>query len=111
MDSGGKSAARKTIFHDLLTDDTDAGWVVPPIQEIEDEAAAILGAAADTTGHAMNYATIEISSDPVKYKRLSAELKEAFPDPKAELNFVSLEKLPYLVGVVFLVPTLGANLL
>ena len=100
MDSGGKSAARKTIFHDLLTDDPDAGWVVPPIGEIQDEATAILGAAADTTGHAMNYATIEVISDPVKYRRLSAELKQAFPNPNAKLDYTTLEKLPYFVCVI-----------
>lgn len=99
MDSGGNSGTRKTIFHDLLTDDPDAGWTVPPIGEIQDEATAMLGAAADTTGHAMNYATIEITSDPVKYKRLAAELKQAFPDPNARLDYVTLEKLPYLVCI------------
>ncbi|TVY55117.1 Cytochrome P450 monooxygenase yanH [Lachnellula suecica] len=94
MDSGGKSASRRTIFHDLLTDDPDAGWTVPPIQEIQDEATAILGAAADTTGHAMNYAMFEVISDPAKYERLSTELKEAFPDPNAKLDYITLEKLP-----------------
>jgi cytochrome P450 len=102
MDSGGKSAARKTIFHDLLTDDPEAGWVVPPIKQIQDEATAMLGAAADTTGHAMNYATIEITSDPIKYKRLSAELKQAFPDPNVKLDYLSLEKLPYFVCLLSL---------
>jgi cytochrome P450 len=110
MDSGGKSAARRTIFHDLLTDDPDARWVVPPINEIQDEATAMLGAAADTTGHAMNYATIELTSDPVKYKRLSAELKQAFPDPNAKLDYLTLEKLPYLVCVSMLFQPAVTNL-
>jgi hypothetical protein len=87
-----------------LTDDPDAGWVVPPITEIQDEATAILGAAADTTGHAMNYASIEVISDPVKYRRLSAELKQAFPDPDTKLDYATLEKLPYFVCVINLVP-------
>jgi len=95
MASGGRSAARKTIFHDLLTADKD--WVVPPDQQLQDEAFAILGAAADTTGHAMNFAAIEVLSDPAKYKRLRAELIEAFPDPNAKLDYLTLEKLPYLV--------------
>lgn len=95
MASGGKSAARKTIFHDLLTADKD--WVVPPDQQLQDEALAILGAAADTTGHAMNFAAIEVLSDPAKYKRLRAELIEAFPHPNTKLDYLTLEKLPYLV--------------
>ena len=96
MASGKTSKARETIFHDLLT--PEKSWVVPSDQTLQDEAFAILGAAADTTGHAMNFATIEIVSDPVKYKRLSAELKLAFPDPDARLDYLTLEKLPYLVS-------------
>ena len=100
MSSGSTSKARETIFHDLLTE--DASWVVPSDQTLQDEAFAILGAAADTTGHAMNFATIEVVSDPVKYKRLSAELKKAFPDPNAKLDYVTLEKLPYLVRITII---------
>lgn len=96
MASGNASKARETIFHDLLT--ADRHWVVPSDQTLQDEAFAILGAAADTTGHAMNFATIEIVSDPAKYRRLSAELKQAFPDPNAKLDYLTLEKLPYLVS-------------
>lgn len=94
--SGKTTKARETIFHDLLTHDST--WVVPSDQTLQDEAFAILGAAADTTGHAMNFATIEVVSDPAKYKRLHAELKEAFPDPNAKLDYLTLEKLPYLVS-------------
>lgn len=57
----------------------------------------MLGAAADTTGHAMNYAVIEVLKDRVMYKRLRDELIEAFPDLKARLGYLTLEKLPYLV--------------
>jgi cytochrome P450 len=96
MASGKTTKARETIFHDLLT--PDSTWVVPSDQTLQDEAFAILGAAADTTGHAMNFATIEVVSDPAKYKRLHAELKEAFPDPNAKLDYLTLEKLPYLVS-------------
>lgn len=78
----------------------DDNWVVPSDQTLQDEAFAILGAAADTTGHAMNFASIEVVSDPAKYKRLSTELKETFPDPNAKLDYLTLEKLPYLVGAV-----------
>lgn len=98
MDAGNKSAARKTIFHDLLTDDPEQGYFVPSMQELQDEATAILGAAADTTGNAMTFATIEVTSDPKKYARLTAELRESFPDADAKLDFLTLEKLPYLVS-------------
>jgi cytochrome P450 len=73
---------------------------VPPVQQLQDEAVAILGAAADTIGHAMSFATYEVISDPVKYKLLVVELKSAFPDSNAPLDFLTLEKLPYLVHIV-----------
>lgn len=67
---------------------------------MQDEALTILGAAADTTGHAMNFAVIEVLADVTIYKRVRAELIEAFPDPNARLDFLTLEKLPYLTGVI-----------
>jgi cytochrome P450 len=93
--SGGKTVARETIFHDLLT--ADENWEVPTDLELQDEALTILGAAADTTGHAMNYALIEVLSDKAMYKRVRDELIEAFPAQDAKLDFLTLEKLPYLV--------------
>jgi cytochrome P450 len=100
MEAGRKSDARQTIFHELLTPDPDQGYVVPPVDHLKDEAYTILGASADTTGNAMTWATYEVVSDPTIYKRLTAELKAAYPDPNARLNFVALEKLPYLVSAV-----------
>lgn len=96
--SGNLSTSRKTIFHDLLTEDPDHGYIVPPLQHITDEALAILGAAADTTGNAMTVAAIEVTSDPIKYARLVVELKNAFPDENAKLDLPTLEKLLYLVS-------------
>jgi cytochrome P450 len=100
MEAGRKSDTRPTIFHKLLTSDSDEGYVVPPLDHLKDEAYTILGASADTTGNAMTYATYEIVSDPAMYKRLRNELIAAFPDPNARLDFVTLEKLPYLVSDV-----------
>jgi cytochrome P450 len=99
MEAGRKSEARKTIFHELLTADPEHGYVVPPLDHLKDEAFVILGASSDTTGNAMTVATYEVISDPEMYRRLTAELKEAFPDANARLQFADLEKLPYLVSV------------
>lgn len=74
---------------------------MPPEVHLRDEAFAILGAAADTTGNAMNFATIEVTNDPVLYKRLCTELREAFPDLNAKLDYLSLEKLPLLVCMMY----------
>jgi hypothetical protein len=47
----------------------------------------------------MTIATYHVINNPVIYKKLVTELKAAFPDPNARLDFQILEKLPYLVGV------------
>jgi cytochrome P450 len=98
MEAGRRSESQATMFHDLLTADPKQGYVVPPLDHLKDEAYVILGAAADTTGNAMSVAAYEVVSDPVKYQRLTAELKAAFPDPTARLDYLALEKLPYLVS-------------
>jgi hypothetical protein len=97
MESGKTSTSKPTIFQDLLTPDPDHGYVVPTVDQLKDEAYSILGAAADTSGNAMTVSAYEVVSDPAMYKKLTAELRRAFPDPKARLDFVTLEKLPYLV--------------
>jgi len=45
----------------------------------------------------MTITTYNIVSNKDIYRKLTAELKEAFPDPSATLDFLTLEKLPYLV--------------
>lgn len=73
---------------------------VPSLDYLADEAYTILGAAADTTGNALTIATYNVVINPEIYQRLTVELKEAFPDPDADIDFTSLEKLPYLVRPV-----------
>jgi hypothetical protein len=98
MEAGWKLEARKTIFHKLLTSDPNIGYVVPPLDHLKDETFVVLGASSDTTGNAMTVATYEVISDPEMYRRLTAELKEAFPNAHARMSFTDLKKLPYLVG-------------
>jgi cytochrome P450 len=62
-----------------------------------DETFSIISAGTDTTGNALEIATYHILNDDKVYGKLTAELKEAFPDPPLTLDFVTLEKLPYLV--------------
>ena len=70
---------------------------MPSVDDIKDEAYGILAAAADTTGNGMTVAAYHVVNNPEIYKKLRAELKTAFPDPDARLNFTELEKLSYLV--------------
>ncbi|EYE93682.1 cytochrome P450 [Aspergillus ruber CBS 135680] len=97
VDKGEKS--KRTIFHHLLQLDDVEGYE-PTIDFLADEAYIVLGAAADTTGNALTIATYNTVINPDIYKWLTAELTEAFPDPDADIDFTSLEKLPYLTGVI-----------
>jgi cytochrome P450 len=71
--------------------------VVPDVDQLTDDAFIIIAAATDTTGNAMAIATYNILSNPPIYRKLKDELKVAFPDRNARLDFLTLEKLPYLV--------------
>jgi hypothetical protein len=53
----------------------------------------------------MTVAAYHVVRNPDIHKKLNAELKPNFPDPNAKLDFVSLERLPYLVSV----PTLDTG--
>lgn len=47
----------------------------------------------------MTIASYNVANNWSIYKRLIAELTRAFPDPDAEMDFVTLEKLPFLVSI------------
>lgn len=95
--SKGVPPTRLTIFNQLLDPGVTEGHVVPSVDDLKDEAFSIVTAAADTTGNAMTIAAYNVISNRTIYHKLLAELAEAFPDPLAKLEFLALEKLPYLV--------------
>lgn len=97
VDAGEKPPERITIFHQLLDPNAAGGHVVPGINDLETEAFAFLGAAADTTGATLTTAAYHAISNEDIYRKLRDELKTAFPDTGAKLDFLTLEKLPYLV--------------
>ena len=96
-----------TIFHQLLSPDAAEGHVVPTVDDLTDEVYIILAAAADTTGNAMTIATYNVVRNLTIYDRLTTELREAFPDPDDDMDYVVLEKLPYLVSMRGPVPKRG----
>jgi len=73
---------------------------VPTVDKLVDDAFIILAAAADTTGNAMTITAYNVLSNPSVYSRVKDELREAFPDPHTKLDFLTLEKLPYLTAVI-----------
>ncbi|PGG96980.1 hypothetical protein AJ79_09387 [Helicocarpus griseus UAMH5409] len=92
--------SRRTIFHQLLKPGFIKGYTVPTVEQLTDEAIGLVAAASDTTGNAMTIATYNTVINPEIYKRVNAELKEAFPDANAKLDLTTLEKLPYLNAVI-----------
>lgn len=98
MKAGKLDTSRPTIFSELLNPENHQGYPVPTTDELKDEVYSILAAAADTTGNAMTTAAYYVMANKDIYKRLRAELLETFPDPNARLDFVTLERLPYLVS-------------
>lgn len=95
MDAGEK-IDKSSIFEALLT--PADGYVVPTPDQIKDEAYSVLAAAADTTGNAMTVAAYNVVKNPHIYRTLVAELKCAFPNDDDTLEYIKLEKLPYLVS-------------
>jgi cytochrome P450 len=100
IDEGRDKSKHKTIFHQLLDPNAAEGHVVPNVEDLTDEMFTILTAAAETTGHTMTMTTYYVLSNPTIYKTLVAELKTAFPDKKINLDYLTLEKLPYLTAVI-----------
>ena len=96
MDAGEK-VEKPCIFEALLI--PADGYLVPTPDQIKDEAYSILNAAADTTGNAMTVAAYNVVINPEIYRVLTAELKAAFPNADDKLEYLKLEKLPYLVSV------------
>lgn len=99
VQSPGKSH-RKTIFYQLLDPAAIEGRVVHNVKDLTDEAFTILTAATSTTGNAMAITSYYVISNPEIYHTLTAELEEAFPNLTMKLDFVTLEKLPYLTAVI-----------
>jgi cytochrome P450 len=100
IDQGQYKSARKTIFHQLLDSAATEGHVVPDVEDLTDEAFTILTAAADTTGNAMTMTSYYVISNPKIYSTLTAELERAFPGSTTNLDYATLQKLPYLTAVI-----------
>jgi cytochrome P450 len=60
----------------------------------------ILTAGGETTGNAMTIITYYVLSNLEVYQRLVLELKTAFTNKEIPLDYLTLEKLPYLSSVI-----------
>ena len=104
----GSKPTRRTIFHELIDPppstneegEEEEKYPPPSFDRLYGEALSFCTAAADTTGNAMEMAAYHVITNPDIYAKLHRELRDAFPDPSRDLDYATLEKLPYLTGVV-----------
>jgi cytochrome P450 len=100
IDEGRDNSKHRTVFHQLLDPNASEGHVVPNVEELTEEMFTILTAGGETTGNAMTIITYYVLSDPEIYRKLVSELKTAFTEKQTSLEYLTLEKLPYLSGVI-----------
>ena len=95
---GYKYVEHPTIFHEMLHSD------LPPhektFERLFQEAQVIIGGGILTTSWALTVAGFHIVDKPEVFRKLRAELLQAIPDPMGPLDFVKLEKLPYLSACI-----------
>lgn len=74
-------------------------YKTPTVQHMVDEGFGFLGAASETAGNAMTMCAFHALLDKTVHAKLHRELLDACPDP-SKVDFLVLEKLPYLTAVV-----------
>ncbi|KAK0218595.1 cytochrome P450 [Armillaria nabsnona] len=94
-DPGVLETVHETIYHRLL-DDAER----PSRKALLAEAQTFLIAGTDTTSNAMTMGFFHVLNDPSVRAKLVAELKAIWPEKESPMSYDSLEKLPYLTGVV-----------
>ncbi|KAH6625627.1 cytochrome P450 [Boeremia exigua] len=93
----GRDAATATVFDALLTSP------LPPaeknLQRLSQESQLLVGAALDTTAHALTTTLYHLLAHPTALRTLRAELL-TLGDPRAHHALPALEALPYLTAVL-----------
>jgi cytochrome P450 len=97
-DETGKEVDHATLFHEMLHSDLSEDE--KSVNRMVQEAQVIIGAAILTTSWALAIASFHITNNQKIFRKLRAELGEAIPDPATQLDWPTLEALPYLTGCV-----------
>ncbi|SJL17057.1 uncharacterized protein ARMOST_20598 [Armillaria ostoyae] len=95
-DPGVLETVHDTIYHRLLADDGER----PSRKSLLEEAQTFFIAGTDTTSNAMSVGFFHVLNNPSVRGKLVAELKATWPEKEPPMPYDSLEKLPYLTGVV-----------
>ncbi|SJK99238.1 uncharacterized protein ARMOST_02529 [Armillaria ostoyae] len=94
-DPGLLETVHETIYHRLLEDVER-----PSRKGLLADAQTFLFAGTDTTSNAMIVGFFNVLNNPSVRAKLLAELKAMRPETESPMLYDSLEKLPYLTGVV-----------
>jgi len=92
--------AEGTIFQALL--DSDLPQDEKSAQRLQDEGQTLIAAGSETTAKALSIITFYLLQDRSKLQRLREELRSVMPTPNSQASWTTLEKLPYLVGLIHL---------
>ncbi|PGH08839.1 hypothetical protein AJ79_05843 [Helicocarpus griseus UAMH5409] len=90
----------QTVYHELLSPEAYHSGTVPSSESLYEEAQALLFGGADTTGTTLMHGSFYILTLSDVYRRLKAELLQAWPDLDQPPRLSVLEKLPYLTAVI-----------
>ncbi|KAH8105264.1 cytochrome P450 [Cristinia sonorae] len=99
------SAPHPIIYHSLLTDGkafSDKTDITNTMgfNDLNEEAFILVFAGTDSTGAALTTGTIHCVENKHVYNTLKEELKTAWPVLEEKPTYETLEKLPYLTGVI-----------
>ncbi|KAF2624794.1 cytochrome P450 [Macroventuria anomochaeta] len=97
-DADAKISRRRTIFDDLF--DSELPSEEKSLERLSQESQLIVGAALDTTAHALNTTLFHLLATPSKLAKLKAELGKTTPDRRTHTPLPLLENLPYLSAVI-----------
>jgi cytochrome P450 len=89
-----------TIFQALL--DSDLSWQEKTADRLQDEGQIVIGAGSETTAKSLSIITFYLLQDKNKLQRLRKELRSMMPTPNSQVSWMTLERLPYLVGLAHL---------
>lgn len=88
-----------TIWNELLRPELHPDGRVPDAGSLFEESQALMFGGADTTGTTLMHGTFLILKDAAVYRKLKAELRQAWPVLEDAPSQATLETLPYLVRV------------
>ncbi|RGP71298.1 cytochrome p450 [Fusarium sporotrichioides] len=94
-----KKDGRQKDVLSMLQSMNSASAPAVPLEDVPSYMVEMLAAGSSTTSHTAAFACWLLARHPEAHKRLSTELKEAFPDPE-QLDIKKTLSLPYLNGVI-----------